>query len=183
MLLDKPVINNKEQMELKLNYLYIFILEKEIYDAVIVCDTEDEKEADEFLQHIKELDKEWQLDIKIDFSREMLFKGSKISSDENSFDVARYIFIFFTKKSSSEMMIRFKNESLLVNSLSDTDKFYRVIPVSVDGPECIPYEFASLIPINYYNYKRTTNKGLEDKVYVRMLQRLFQFGRKEHLPS
>ncbi|XP_071164579.1 uncharacterized protein [Mytilus edulis] len=155
--------------------------DKEIYDAVIVCETEDEGEAEEFLEHIKELDKEWQLDINIGFSREMLFKASKISSDENLFDVARYIFIFFTK-SSSEMIQRFKNEGLLVNSLSDTDKMFRVIPVSVDGPECIPYEFRSLIPINYYNYKKSKQGELEDKVYIRMLQRLFQTGRKEHLP-
>ncbi|XP_063430348.1 uncharacterized protein LOC134712574 isoform X2 [Mytilus trossulus] len=155
--------------------------DKEIYDAVIVCETEDEREAEEFFQHIKALDKEWQLDIKIGFSQEMLFKGSKISSDEKLFDVARYILIFFTKR-STEMIQRFKNEGLLVNSLSDTDKMFRVIPVSVDGPECIPYEFGSLIPINYYNYKMTRNRGLEDKVYIKMLQRLFQTGRKEHLP-
>ncbi|XP_071161095.1 uncharacterized protein [Mytilus edulis] len=156
--------------------------DKEIYDAVIVCDTEDEKEADEFLQHIDKLDKEWQLDIKIGFSREILSTGGQISSHEYLFDVARYIFIFCTKMSSSEVRQRFKNECLLVNSLSDTDKVFRVIPVSVDGPECIPFELASLIPINYCNYKKTKNKGLEDKVYIRMLQRLFQTGRKEHLP-
>lgn len=164
-----------------MNYLIIIFVDKEIYDAVIVCETEDEEEAEEFLQHIKELDKEWQLDIKIGFSQEMLFKGSKISSDEKLFDVARYIFIFFTKR-STEMIQRFKNEGLLVNSLSDTDKMFRVIPVSVDGPECIPYEFASLIPINYYNYKKTKQLEHVDKVYIRMLQRLFQTGRKEHFP-
>ncbi|CAG2199016.1 unnamed protein product [Mytilus edulis] len=96
---------------------------KDIYDAVIVCETEDNEQAAEFVHHIQDLDRKWH---------------SKVTE-------------------------RVKNETLLVKSLIDSDKFYRVIPVSVDGPKCIPYEFASLIPINYYSFKQTKQKEKKTK--------------------
>ncbi|CAC5420835.1 unnamed protein product [Mytilus coruscus] len=153
-------------------------VEAAVLDAVILNAEKDQEVATEFRNHLKEFIP----DIAVELLKEFVKPGvTHLQSTNELFKSARFVLILVTENFKLSMLVRYIGEKVLIESLNDSEKLFRVIPVSVDGPLNMPFELAPLIAIQYYLFQIAKKERRDDSIYIKTLKRLFLHGRENYL--
>lgn len=132
----------------------------------------------EFRNHLKEFIPEIDVELMKEFAKPGV---PYLQSTNELFKSARFVLILVTENFKLSMLDRFIGEKVLLESLNDSDKLFRVIPVSVDGPLYMPFELAPLIAIQYYHFQIAKKERKDDSIYIKTIRRLFLHGRENYL--
>ncbi|VDI19338.1 Hypothetical predicted protein [Mytilus galloprovincialis] len=153
-------------------------IKKGVLDAVILNAEKDQEVAMEFRNHLKEFIPEIDVELMKEFAKPGV---PYLQSTNELFKSARFVLILVTENFKLSMLDRFIGEKVLLESLNDSDKLFRVIPVSVDGPLYMPFELAPLIAIQYYHFQIAKKERKDDSIYIKTIRRLFLHGRENYL--
>ncbi|XP_052063986.1 uncharacterized protein LOC127704133 isoform X2 [Mytilus californianus] len=151
---------------------------KKVLDAVILNAEKDQEVATEFRNHLKEFIP----DIAVELLKEFVKPGvTHLQSTNELFKSARFVLILVTENFKLSMLDRYIGEKVLIESLNDSEKLFRVIPVSVDGPLNMPFELMPLIAIQFYHFQMAKKERRDDSIYIKTLKSLFLHGRENYL--
>lgn len=97
------------------------------------------------------------------------------------FKSTRYLFVFITDNFVKEEMIKFLNEIFLIATITEEEKFNRLIPVAKD--EVYLPELGPIISLKYNRFLEAKSRNRTDQVFIRGFQRLICEGRNKYLTA
>ncbi|KAL3881539.1 hypothetical protein ACJMK2_027971 [Sinanodonta woodiana] len=146
------------------------------YDAMIFHSDIDREAAIEFQRHLQH--DIGVMDIRVIMYEEFHGTLCEMRALETVFDRCRYIFIYVTANFTRDDVMRYFEEMILIDSLYDVQKRYRIIPIWTTRNRIRIIELNILKGIKYWRFLEGET-GIND-LYVRNVRKVILEGREKY---